>query len=64
MSDVELLTHVKALARDERVATVQLIASLAELDAHAGAQFDRRCVEALRTALGRNLSKTPQVEAA
>ena len=38
--------------------------ALAELDAHAGAQFDRRCVEALRTALGRNLSKTSQVEAA
>jgi diguanylate cyclase (GGDEF)-like protein len=38
--------------------------ALAELDAHAGAQFDRRCVAALRLALGRNLSKNPQVEAA
>ena len=38
--------------------------ALAELDAHAGAQFDAACVEALRSALGRNLSKTSQVEAA
>jgi diguanylate cyclase (GGDEF)-like protein len=38
--------------------------ALAELDAHAGTQFDATCVKALRAALGRNLSKNAQVEAA